>query len=173
MATVQLWQGSGRHPRRKGPCNQRWNCSQTKGRVKSLCRAADGLGRRRAGPDRWHSYQAGMIHWALLLVHVGALQRPGAAEPGTPAAWGVWGGGGPVMAQRRMCCPSRKKQQATWGCYVKKQALPLAKLGLARAGRKRLMGSCPSHPKPLETDLGPKSTLPSPWEERGEGGLVL
>lgn len=77
------------------------------------------------------------------------------------------------MAQRRMCYPSRKKEQATWGCYVKKQALPLAKLGPARAGRKRLMGSCPSHPKPLETDLGPKSTLPSPWAEQGEGGLFL
>lgn len=38
----------------------------------------------------------GIIHRALFLVRVGALQRPRAAEPGTPAAWGVWqvGGGG-------------------------------------------------------------------------------
>ena len=60
------------------------------------------------------------------------------------------GTGRDVMAQGGMCRPAREGKQAAWGCYVKKQALPLAKLGPARAGRERLMGSCLPLPKPLE-----------------------
>ena len=94
MAIVQLWPGPRGHPHRKGPCNQRWN--QTKGWVKGPGRAADGRGRQRAGPGRWHGCRTGITHWALFLACVGAQLGPGASGPGTPTAGG-WGrvGDGP------------------------------------------------------------------------------
>lgn len=111
-------------PHREGPCNQRWN--QTKGRVKGPGRAADGRGRQRAGPGRWHGCRTGITHWALFLACVGAQLGPGASGPGTPTAggWGRVGDG-----TERVVPPLQGGKQATCGCYVKKQALPLAKPG--------------------------------------------
>lgn len=70
---------------------------------------------------------AGATHRALFLAHVGALQRPQAAGPGTLACLPGW------VTQERTCSPSGKKKSASWGCYLQKQALPLTKLGLVRA----------------------------------------
>lgn len=81
-----------------------------------------GWGSRGQGRAGGMVMAAGITHWSLFPAHAGALQRPGAAGPGTPVACQRW-----VIAQKRMF-PTRKKQ-VTCGSYVKKQALPLAKLG--------------------------------------------
>lgn len=130
---------------------------RTKARVISLCRAADGLGRRRrAGQGRWHGY--GSRNNTLGFVP-GPRGCP--AEVQSYWAWKTSGLPGVGDTQKRTCCLSRKKKWATWGCYMKGQALPLAKLGPARAGIKRPMG-LPIPSQPLGTDL----RVPLGWVQR-------
>lgn len=107
------------------------------------------LGRRRAGPGRWHGY--GSRNNTL-----GFVPGPRGCPAEAQSYW-VWKTSRlPAVGdtQKRPCCLSRKKW-ATWGCYMEDQALPLAKLGPARAGIKRPAGPAHSIPNHWKWISGP------------------